>query len=190
MKLPQIRMESQMMKLGLRTIPAQLSIKQQRAIQRIEQKSAEIEIRTKPGRLTIDQSQAFAEANLKSIYELNKEYARLGKQKWLEGVARRAREGRELMSIEKKDNPLVRQAVEKSHPPPKRLGIAWIPSYGSVKFHYEPAEVEINVTTHKPVIETIPQKPVIRYKPGDVHVYVAQKNDLRIWFENLFDEMV
>jgi len=190
MKLPQIRMESQMMKLGLRTIPDQLSIKQQRAIQRIEQKSAEIEIRTKSGRLTIDQSQAFAEANLKSIYELNKEFARRGKQKGLEGVARRAREGRELMSIEKKDNPLVRQAVEKSHPLPKRLGITWIPSYGSVKFHYEPAEVEINVTTHKPVIETIPQKPVIRYTPGNVEVYVAQKNDLRIWFENLFDETV
>lgn len=190
MKLPQIRMESQLMKIGLRSTPATLTIKQPKAIQRIEQKPAELEIRTKHGRLTIDQSQAFAEANLKSIYELNKEYARRGKQKWLEGVARRAREGRELMSIEKKDDPLIRQAVEKSHHPPKRLGIHWIPSYGSVKFYYEQAEVDIKVTPHKPIIDTKPQKPVIQYNPGGAGVYVAQKNYLRIWFDNLFDETV
>lgn len=190
MKLPQIRMESKLFQIGLRFTPGTLQIKQPKAIQNMEQKPAELEIRTKPGRLMIDQSRAFSEANLKSPAELNSEYARLGKQKWLEGVARRAREGRELMSIERKDNPLVRQAVEKSHPPPKLLGIHWIPSNGSVKFHYEPAEVKINVTTHKPVIETIPQKPVIRYTPGDVEIYIKQRNDLRIWFEHLFDETV
>ncbi len=190
MRLPQIRMESQFFKIGLRSTPSTMTFKQPKAIQTIEQKPAEIEIRTKHGRMHIDQSQAFAEANLKSVYQLIKEYAQRGKQKGLEGVARRAREGRELMSIENKGNPLIRQAVEKSHPPPKQLGITWIPSYGSVKFHYEPAQVDINITPHKPLIDTTPQKPVIQYNPGNVEVYVAQKNNLRIWFEHLFDETI
>lgn len=190
MQLPQIRMESQFLKIGLEITPPKMTIKQPKAIQNIEQRPAEIEIHSKHGKLYIDQSQAFAEANLKSIYQLNKEYAQRGIQKGLEGVARRAREGRELMSIEYKGKPLIRQAVEKSHPPPKRLGITWIPSYGSVKFHYKPAKVDIKVTIHEPMIEAIPQKPMIQYTSGDVEVYVAQKNELRIWFENLFDKTV
>lgn len=190
MRIPQIRMESTFMQIGLQIDQPIQRIEQPKAILEIEQPKAVVEMETTLGKLSIDQSQAFAEENRKPIAEVVRETAQIAKQTAMEGTKRRAREGRELMEIEKGGNPIVSQAMEHSKRPEKQLSIGWIPSYGSVKIHYEPGEVDIRITPQKPIIEAIPQKPIHDYTPGNVSVYIRQWNSLKIDVINLFDESV
>ncbi|WAA12025.1 DUF6470 family protein [Fervidibacillus halotolerans] len=190
MRIPQLRMESSFMQIGLQTEQPVQRIEQPKAIIEMEQPKAIVEMETTPATLTIDQSQALAEQNRKPILEVVRDTATLGKQSVLEGTGRRAQEGRELMEIEKGGNPIITQAVEHSKRPEKQLAIGWIPSHGSVKIHYEPAKVDIRVTPQKPIIEAIPQKPIHDYTPGNVSVYIRQWNSLKIEVVHLFDESV
>ncbi len=177
MRLPQLRMESQFIKLGIQIQKPVQQIQQPKPVQRIEQPKAEMNIKTTPGRLNIDQSQV-------------KEQANLAKQKAMEGIARRVRQGDELMRIENGGNPIKSQAIENSNRPYYPLGIGWIPSYGSVKLHYEPAQVNIDVTPRKPIIDFQVQKPIHEYTPGKVSYYIEQKNYLKIDVINVVDEQV
>lgn len=190
MKLPQIRMESVFARLGLQIEKPVQMIEQPKAILTIEQPKARLEIYTTKGKLTIDQTKAWEERNLQSTSrttEINAENARLA---WLEGIARRRRQGDELMQIEKKGDPIVTQAIENSEGPEKQFNIGWIPSYFSVKFNYKPTQVHIRAIPQKPIIHALPQKPIHEYKPGKVTAYIERWNSLKIDFVNLFDEKI
>lgn len=186
MNLPQIRLESTFIRTGLTIEKPVQEIEQPKAKQRIEQPAAIVEIETIPGKLHIDSSQARAEVGLKTTPELVKEFAQNGYQDWLKGLARKARQGRELMAIHKGGNPLAAHAKENSQLPQKQFNIGWIPSHFSVKLQYEPARVNIHVEPQKPVTEAEIQKPIHRYTPGKVSVDVRQKNSLKIDFINVF----
>ena len=54
MQFPQIRMESQMAKIGIKQTPAQIELQQGKADVTIEQPKAEMSIRQPKGKLTID----------------------------------------------------------------------------------------------------------------------------------------
>jgi len=187
MRLPQIRMESQFIQLGFQIKKPVQHIEQPKAIQNIKQPKAKMEIETTKSNLIIDQSQTRAEEGFKPISQVAKETADLGKQKALEGISRRTRQGDELMRIENGGNPIKIQAKENSEKPYLPLGIGWIPSYGSVKIQYEPAKVDIEITPQKPEIEVVQRKPIHDYTPGDVSFYIEQKNWLKIDFVNLYD---
>lgn len=190
MKLPQIRIESTFARIGMQTEKPVQTIQQRKAVQRIEQPSAIVEIHTVPSELIIDQTEARAQEGFKSTPRLVQEYAETSQQIALEGVSRRVREGDELMEIEKGGNPIREHAINNAYLPQKQLSIGWIPSHGSVKIQYKPAEVQINVTPQKPKIETDIQKPIHEYTPGKVKIYLEQKNSLKIDFVNLFDETI
>lgn len=190
MRLPQLRMESQFIKLGIQIQKPVQQIQQPKPVQRIEQPKAEMNIETTPGRLNIDQSQARAEVGIQPTDQMVKEQANLAKQKAMEGIARRVRQGDELMRIENGGNPIKSQAIENGNRPYYPLGIGWIPSYGSVKLYYEPAQVNIDVTPQKPIIDIRAQKPIHEYIPGNVSYYIAQKNFLKIEVVNIVDEQV
>ncbi|MGP4040730.1 DUF6470 family protein [Gracilibacillus sp. D59] len=185
MQLPQIRLQTQVARIGLKSHDAQLQIDSGPAKQSIRQPKADIQIRTTPSKLTIDQSKALADVGLKPITELNAEFAQEGKQKLLEGIARRRRQGDELMKIEDGGNPIVRQVKENSQDPQRQFNIGWIPSANGVKIDYRPAEVNIKVTPQKPQIETQPTKTQYQYQSGNVEVYLLQKSWLEIDFVNL-----
>jgi hypothetical protein len=176
--------------IGLQTEKPIQSIEQPKAIQSIEQPKAQIEIETIPGKLTIDQSRAWAELGIKSWLHWEREYAEDGVQKALEGVARRIRQGDDLMKIETKSNPIPAHAIENGYKPEKQFNIGWIPSHGSVKLHYQPTEVKFDVTPQKPIIEIQAQKPVHEYTPGKATAFVEQWNSLEIDFVNLFNETI
>lgn len=182
MEISQIKIHSTSMKIGLDIQQPVQQIEQSNAKQHIEQPAAILEIETEPGKFLIDQSQAQAEVGLKSIPRLVKESAEKGYQDWLKGLARVARQGRELMEIHNGGNPIAAHAKENSKGAPKQFNIGWIPSHFSVKLQYEPAEVKINVEPQKPIIKTEVQKPIIEYRPGDVTVEILEKNSLDIEF--------
>src|SRR5690625_4931669 len=104
MKIPQIRMESQMGRIRIEQTPAKLDIRQPHAKQSIEQPKAEINITTTPGKLTIDQSQAWEERNLMNTLRLTEINAQESIRALQEGVARRAEQGAQLVKIEQGGN--------------------------------------------------------------------------------------
>lgn len=180
MQLPQIKMHSTFIQLDIQSEKPVQRIKRSDPVQSIQQPKAQVNMNTTPGKLTIDQSEAWAEMDIKPISERTAEYAEKGRQKVLEGIARRSRQGDELMSIEKGGNPIVAHAKENSTRPQKQFNVGWIPSPGSVKIHYEQAKLQFDVQTNKPIIAVEFSQPTIDYTPGRVSYSIAQKNSLTI----------
>ncbi len=180
MQLPQIRMQSTFIQTSLQIEDPVQRIEQPKAIQSIEQPKAIVNMEVIPGQLTIDQTEAWAQMDIKPISQRTAENAQEGKQKALEGIARRAREGDDLMHIERGGNAIAAHAKENSELPQKQFNVGWIPSPFSVKMHYEQAKVQFDVQTQKPIIDVQIRQPIHDYTPGDVTVSVSQKNSLQI----------
>ncbi|WP_077625284.1 DUF6470 family protein [Sediminibacillus massiliensis] len=185
MEFPQIRLQSRPAKIGLEMTAAQLTMEQPKAEQSIRQPRAEMNIQRTPSKLSIDQTQAWEDMNMRSVFRLTEHAADLARQDWLEGIARVARQGDELMKIENSGNPIARQANENGFDAPMEFNIGWIPSHGAVKIDYQPSEVNVDIKARRPVIEATPQKPTVNYQPGSVDVNLVQREDLQIDFENL-----
>lgn len=183
--MPQIQIESVKGQIGMRTVPARHSIEQPKAILDIQQPPAEMHIERTPSKLTIDQTKAWEDMNLKSLPKVMEEFAQEGRQQGMEGTARRAEEGDELMRIENGGNPIQRIAKRNSEKPQASLNIKFIPSPFSVKLHYEPSVLDVQWTSHEPLIHVEPQKPVIGYEPGKVDIYMEREPSLKIDFINL-----
>ncbi|MDP1416873.1 DUF6470 family protein [Peribacillus simplex] len=186
MQIPQIRLQSTPMKIGLNIEQSVQQIEQKAAVQSIEQPQAILEIQTTPGKLTIDQSQAREDMDLKSLSRRVDEFAQQGYQDWLAGMARRSQQGTELRHIEKGGNALADQARQNSKGPEKRFNLGWIPSHFSVKLDYQPAQVKIEATAQKPIIDAQINSANHTYTPGSVDVEILQKNALDIEFINIF----
>ncbi|WP_182199665.1 DUF6470 family protein [Paraliobacillus salinarum] len=185
MDIPQIRIQSQPALISIQTNTAKRTIEQPKATQEIRQPKAEVDIQTSPSKLTIDQSQAWYDMNIRSPEEMNKDAAREGYQKVMQGIARRTRQGEQLMKIENNSNPIPSQAIENGNDKQKQFNVGWIPSVFSVKTNYQPSEVNINVQINKPIINHTPNKPVIQYQRGSVNTGIRQEASLEIDFENL-----
>ncbi|VEF46911.1 YviE [Bacillus freudenreichii] len=183
--IPQIQIESVKGQIGMRTISARQSIEQPKAVVEIQQPPAEMHIERTPSKLTIDQTKAWEDMNLKSIPKLVEEFAQEGRQQAMEGTARRAEEGDELMRIENGGNPIPGIAKRNSEKPQASFNIKFIPSPFSVKLHYEPSVLDIQWTRREPLIQVEPRKPVIDYEPGKVDIYMERDPSLKIDFINL-----
>ncbi|CAM5561922.1 YviE OS=Lysinibacillus sphaericus OX=1421 GN=LS41612_19590 PE=4 SV=1 [Lysinibacillus sphaericus] len=103
MKLPQIQIRTTDAQIDLNIARPQQYIKQPRATQQIEQPAATLEIHTTRSVLKIDSSQARRDLGLIEPLESSANYAQKGKQEALKGMARRAREGRQMMENAGKD---------------------------------------------------------------------------------------
>lgn len=183
MQLPQIRLQSTSAKIGISRKDAQLTIEQSIGDLQIEQPKAELNIIRKPGKLTIDQSQARADVDLKSIRQRIEEAAQFGKQDLLEGIARRIREGNEMMEIEGGFQAIPNISKQRTDGTKKEFNIGFIPRAGSVKIEYVPGSVEIDSKINKPKINYQVNKPNIKYSPGEVNINLKQHASLKIDFE-------
>jgi hypothetical protein len=182
MNLPQIRLQSTFAKIDIHTQNAQLTIEQPPAELTIEQPKAEMEVVKIPSRLTIDQTKARADVDLKSAPQRIAEAAQEGQQAVLEGIARRAQEGDQLMQIENGGNPIAEQAKQHHFVPEHEFGIGWIPSAGSVQINYDPGSTDINWKINKPIINSQAHKPIINYYPGKVDISMQQYQSLNVDF--------
>lgn len=183
MKLhPQIRMESQFGQIGIRSTGAKQTIEQSQAHVDIQQPPAKLQIKRTPSKLTIDQMQAWEEMNLKPTARLVEDFAQKGYADALEGTARRAEEGDELMRIEQGGEPiahLAKRNSEKEHIP---VNIDFIPSPFSVKTTFEPARLDVQWHVNKPIIHAEQREPIIEAEQGSVHIFVEREPSLAIDF--------
>lgn len=182
MHFPQIRMQSQMAQIQMKQTNGKQEIRQPKADLSIQQPQAQMSIRTTPSKLQIDQTKAWEDMDLMSILRRNDKFAQEGLNGSLEGVGRRASQGRELMEIEKDGNPIASQAIRNGHTSMKSLGIKFIPSHFAVKTSYQPSEVQIDVQTNKPIIEATPRRPEHHYERGSVEISMKQYQSLVIDF--------
>ncbi|WP_431804177.1 DUF6470 family protein [Halobacillus andaensis] len=179
MNVPQIQIQSTPARLGLTINKGQQTIRQPKAEQSIEQPQAEMSIKQRPGQLTIDQTKAWHNIDLKSIAERTKETAQVGEQKWMEGLARVASEGDELMRIEDGGNPISAQA-ERNAGFEFEVKPGGRPAYELVDVSYEPGGAEISVEPQKPIIHTTKRDPQTSLQPRNVTGFMEQYPDLKI----------
>jgi hypothetical protein len=185
MRLPQIRVNSDFARIEIKTSNARLSIEQPKAELEIEQPKAEMEIERIPAKLSIDQTKAWEDMDLKHIFKRIEEAAQNGYSDWINGLARRAQQGNELMKIENNGNTLAAQVKENSTKPEHQFNIGWIPSLFSVKIDYVPAEVKTQVKPQKAIINATTKNPIIDVNNGIVETSLKQLSSLEVDFINL-----
>jgi hypothetical protein len=182
MRIPQIRLQQTYAQIGLNIIQPKQEIEQRPADVSINQIPSKMTIERTPSKLTIDQDQAWSELGFKKTSVLSQEFAENGRQVLIEAIGEIASEGDQLAAIEQHSDAFVAIATEKGNPPPADFNIAFIPSHGSVKIDYTPAEVHINWERGGAEIQVNPNKPIHNYTPGKTEVYLRQMNQLQIDF--------
>src|SRR5699024_4645888 len=125
------------------------------------------------------------EVNLKGIFTLIKDWAQESQQQLLEGIARRAEEGGELVAIEKGGHSIAEIAQKNGTPAPSDFNISFIPIYGSVKITFIPVEPDIYWKKGKITVDTKDNKPIREYTPGYVESYMLQRESILIEFTGL-----
>lgn len=183
MRLPQIQIRTVDAQVDLTIQKPQQHIEQPHATQTIEQPAAILEINTTRGVLRIDSSQARRDLGLIGPLESTATNAQEGKQEAMQGMARRAQEGRQMMESAGKDQGrTVIQSIAKQNHGPKRVpfNIKFVPSIGSVKINYTPGTTDINITPQKPKIDAQVNKPTHDYTPGKVTGTMIQRPDVQI----------
>lgn len=186
MELPQIRLESQFASIAMRQFPGNQEIRQPKAVMSIHQPRANLSIETTKPKLTIDQTKAWEDMNLMSTGRRIEVTAQEGSHAVLEGMERKAQQGRQLMEIENGGNPIVQQAIINGHDQMKSIGFKYIPSQFSVQFHYEPGEVHIAAQANRPLIDVQIFKPEHHYERGDVEIFMETYQQLNIDYVNLY----
>ena len=182
MRLPQIQIRTTDAKIDLNIQKPQQYIKQPKATQTIEQPAAILEINTTRGVLRVDSSQARRDLGLISPLESSANFAQVGKQEALQGMARKAREGRQMMENSGKDQGRATiQSIAKQNHGPQRvpINIKFVPSIGSVKIDYTPGTTDVNITRQKPKIDVQVNKPIHEYTPGKVTGTMIQRPDVQ-----------
>lgn len=180
MNIPQIQIQTTKAELGLNIEEPKQIIRQPQATQHIEQPAAIIEMETTHGIMRIDSSQARRDIGMIGTIESTQNYAAAGRQKAMQGIARRASEGRQMMDIAHNTNAITTIAKNNSFPIPAKLGLDFIPSIGSVKLDYTPASLDINVQPQKANISSQVNKPIHEYTQGKVTGYMLQNPSIEI----------
>ena len=183
LNIPQLQITTERGILGLRTIPGTQEIEQPRALLTQQQPAAILEISTTKPELSIDTTEVRADLDLKSVFKRTEEFAQQGIQGGMEGIARRAKQGRELMDIANGNNAIKQQAIENGSRPMKSLGIKFIPNPMKIQMSIQPGTLDINVEPQKPINQVTVQKPVHHYTPSKVTGEMEQWPSIHIDFK-------
>ncbi|AJK89328.1 MULTISPECIES: DUF6470 family protein [Lysinibacillus] len=183
MRLPQIQIRTTDTIIDLNIAKPQQYIEQPKATQHIEQPAAILDINTTRSILKIDSSQARRDIGMIGPLESSANYAEKGKQVALEGMARRAREGRQMMDSAGKDQgrTTIQNIAKQNHGSHRaQFNIKFVPSIGSVKIDYTPGKTDVNIQRKEPIIDTKVNKPIHEYTPGKVTGTMIQRPDVDI----------
>lgn len=176
----QIQIQSQNALIGIEATNGRYSIRQHQWPMELKAQEPELKIKMSDAVLLIDQRQCFAEAGLKGIQEINREYAAKGHRAALKGIARIAREGKELADIHK-GPAIVKQAKRRFASRIKEVRYDMIPK-SRPKITVIPKEVTGEFKKGYVEINTEKIKPDIDYHLGKLDIYLRQKNNIQIQF--------
>lgn len=183
--LPQIRIEHTLAVLGHETTQPRMEMEQPHAELNMRQTPPQMEKHTTNPVVLIDQSEAFADAGSKKLSRLMEEYAALGRQAVLEGIARIAQEGMSLRAIENgSGGKVIKQIAKQNTTEPFPISqIDFIPRHDSVKMEGVPGSLEIEWHIGGLEMDPVVHPPQFEFQRGRLEFYMKQVNQLRIWFE-------
>ncbi|QGG47484.1 DUF6470 family protein [Heliorestis convoluta] len=174
----QLRIEQQFGKTHLDIKPPELKISIRSPQLQLQSTEPELQIRQQEGRLQIDQYPSRASLGYRNTKDRMKDYAQAGQRAVLEGTARRAREGNQMMKIEQGGNAIAAIAKQSTYKPPKGLKIAAItpPSiqYQSGKLDMNVVRGKVDGTLHWGTVEG-------QHNWGTVRGYMAQHPSIRFY---------
>ncbi|MCG7344354.1 DUF6470 family protein [Sporosarcina sp. ACRSL] len=180
MNIPQLQIQTTRGILGLQIDKPVQEIEQPKATIHQEQPAAILEMSTTSSQLSIDTTEARADIDLKSPLRRGDENAQYGMQTILEGIARRAQEGQQLMQIENGGNPIADIAKQNTNPPPAPLGIRFVGNRTKIQMSFQPGTLNINATPQKPVFDVQVNKPIHTYTTGKVSGVMEQYPSIQI----------
>ncbi|MCA0971569.1 DUF6470 family protein [Halobacillus litoralis] len=179
MSIPKLQVQTQQAQIGLQTVSAKHEYKQFKAEQSIQQPKADMTIEQKKGKLTIDQSSAWSNLGFKSIAERTRDTASHAEQVLLEGIARVAQEGDEMMSVENNGNPIP-SISERNTGWDFNYPLGSTPVSELVKLSYQANPAKIQTQINPPVIEATPKYPEFNYERGYVDISLVQHASIQI----------
>ena len=168
--------------IGIETKNSSLEIRQPKADVNMKTEPLKMKIEKEDSKVQIDQSVCFSEANLKSIFELIKHSAQMGKQKSMEAIGRISSEGDAMMKIENGGN-IIANMARRNSINEKNFDITFIPKSRPTITVTEPT-LNIDFQGGKTNIDVNVNKVDIKYNPGKVDAYLRQKNSINIEYVN------
>ncbi|MCD8500919.1 MAG: DUF6470 family protein [Bacillaceae bacterium] len=172
MQVTRLHIQSTHGNIGLQSQRPHLEIEQKAPDLFISQEHHVLDITHTQASLTIDQTAAFDSANLKHIFNLNKEYAAKALNKAVQATMRYAAEGNQLMRIENGGNVIAHLAKKNAVIfNEKQVTIKQMPSPFSVKTHYKPREVKVNVNATPVNIQVQRKEPNVKVPHWNTEVY-------------------
>jgi hypothetical protein len=158
---------------------AQMNVHQTPADLEISQQPATLDIQTERGKLSIDQSAPFAEEGLATSGQLARQFAQDGQQAVLDYIKKKAEEGDRLAREIQNGNAIADLAAENSRPPTHDYNVGLIPQ-SPVRFSYQPAVVQTNVSLHRPEVKVQVHAVHAHVIPGNVQIQMAQYPTIKI----------
>ncbi|MEK3935490.1 DUF6470 family protein [Sporosarcina sp. FSL W7-1349] len=180
MNIPQLQIQTTRGILGLQIDKSIQEIEQPKATQQIEQPAAVLEMSTTRPQLSLDTTENRAEIDMKSAIRRGNENAQYGMQKVMEGIARRAQEGQQLVQIENGGNAMVHIIKQNTDRPIAPLGIRFVGDRTKVQTDITPGKLNINATPQKPIHDVQINKPIHNYTPGKVTGVMEQYPSIQI----------
>ncbi|MEZ7170407.1 DUF6470 family protein [Sporosarcina sp. OR05] len=180
MNIPQLQIQTTRGKLGLQIDKPVQEIEQPKATQQIEQPAAILEMSTTRPQLSIDTTENRADLDLKSAIRRGDENAQYGVQQLMEGIARRAQEGQQLVRIEDGGNVLADLSKQITEIDPAPIGIRFVGNRLKVKTNITAGSLTINATPQKPTHDVQVNKPIHTYTPGKVSGHAKQYPSIQI----------
>ncbi|MCM3750193.1 DUF6470 family protein [Paenibacillus pasadenensis] len=174
MRLPQLQIQQQPIRLDIRTEKAKVDIRQPRAEVSINSTKPVIDVQTHRPELLIDQTDTWnainggkPEAFMQRIYSDTKSIA-------LQHVERTIQKWREISDLRTKENPLPDVALRESRRERAPRQLYSEPSIFNTRINFDIQRPEINITPGDVDIQVQTRKPEVDYAPGKVHISVAQ----------------
>ena len=180
MNIPQLQIQTTKGILGLQITKPTQEIEQPRATLSQQQPAAILEISTTRPQLSLDTTEARADVDMKSIFRRSEENAQFGRQSVMEGIARRAQEGQQLVKIGNGGNAIVAIAKQNTDSPPAPLGIRFVGNRSQIQMSITPGTTDIQATPQKAINDVQVNKPIHNYTQGKVTGQMEQYPSIQI----------
>lgn len=180
LNIPQLQIQTTRGILGLQITKPTQEIEQPRPTLTQQQPAAILEISTTRPQLSVDTTEARAEVDMKSVFRRSEENAQYGKQSAMEGIARRAQEGQQLVQIENGGNVISEIAKHNGTPPPAQMSIRFVGNRSSIQVSIQPGTTNIKFTPQKAVNDVQINKPIHQYTQGKVTGVMEQYPSIQI----------
>ncbi|TCS83319.1 DUF6470 family protein [Tepidibacillus fermentans] len=182
--IPQIQIRQTYAKIGMDSTPAKLEIRQPQATIEMHQEPAKLEIEHSYPQVEIDQRKAWGALGYVPFPDFpDRIYERL-QQVFVNNLAQMAEKGDRFAAIHLQEDPFAEMATDLSVSLPE-LDYFDTPSYDNVDIDVKPPTLNIQWIKGGVELEVQPNKPEMHYIPGNVDIYLKQRNSLQIFLPKI-----